>query len=165
MCSSHSTRHSARTVAESATNRDLRLALVRVTLGNLKRKIKTEHSLRSQTDLSGSHNLRAGGTEDIHGGYLQYMAATYFCVKEVAVIACRNEPVLRAYTSTSSFGCHCWACLRFSDRKAKKARAIRFRTLAVSCSKPPPPAVDPAGSLQKRAVSGRCARHLTWPCC
>ena len=84
MCSSHSTRHSARTVAESATNRDLRLALVRVTLGNLKRKIKTEHSLRSQTDLIGCHNIRAVGTEDIPGGYLQYMAATYFCVKEVA---------------------------------------------------------------------------------
>ena len=67
--------------AECVTDRDARLALVRVTSENLKR-----------IDLSGCHNISAGGMEDI----LQYIAETCSGVEEVDVTACSNETVLRA---------------------------------------------------------------------
>ena len=66
--------------AESVRDEDVRLALVRVTSENLKR-----------VDLSGCHNISAGGMEDI----LQYIA-TCSGVKEVDVTACSNEAVVRA---------------------------------------------------------------------
>ena len=67
--------------AESVTDEVVRLALSRVASENLKR-----------VDLSGCHNISAGGMEYI----LQYIAETCSVVKEVDVIACSNEAVLRA---------------------------------------------------------------------
>ena len=66
--------------AEYVTDGVVCLALVRVTSENLKR-----------VDLSGCHNISAGGMEDI----LQYIA-TSSGVKEVDVTACSSEAVLRA---------------------------------------------------------------------
>jgi len=67
--------------AESVTDGVVRLALVRVTSENLR-----------LVNLSGCHNISAGGMEDI----LQYVAEHCSGVEELDVTACSNETVLRA---------------------------------------------------------------------
>jgi hypothetical protein len=67
--------------AESVTDGVVRLALVRVTSENLR-----------LVNLSGCHNISAGGMEDI----LQYVAEHCSGVEELDVTACSNGAVLRA---------------------------------------------------------------------
>jgi hypothetical protein len=76
--------------AESVTDEVVRLALSRVASENLKR-----------VDLSGCHNISAGGMEDI----LQYIAETCLGLKEVDVNACSKEAVLRAVATRARAVC------------------------------------------------------------
>jgi hypothetical protein len=76
--------------AEFVTDGVVRLALVRVTSENLR-----------VVNLSGCHNISAGGMEDI----LQYISVTCASVKEVDVTACSNEAVLRAVATRARAAC------------------------------------------------------------
>jgi ankyrin repeat protein len=79
--------------AESVTDGVVRLALSRVASANLR-----------LVDLSGCHNISAGGMEEI----LQYVADTCLCLKLVIVTACSNDAVLRAVAmrARAVFGVH-----------------------------------------------------------
>jgi hypothetical protein len=135
--------------AESVTDSVVRLALVRVTSENLR-----------SVNLSGCHNISAGGIEDI----LQYIAETCLGVKEVDVTACSNEAVLRAVATRARaalgpLALDLFVLLRSQGEEGKRCSFSNLGSLLLS---PPVLLCDPALAPHENALF-QAAAHGTAP--
>ena len=136
--------------AECVTDGVVRLALLRVTLENLR-----------LVNLSGCHNISAGGMEDI----LQYIAETCFGVEEVDVTACSNETVLRAVATRARaalgpLALDLFALLRSLGEGGKRCSFSNLGSLLLAS--PPLLLFDPALAPRNNALC-QAAAHGTAP--
>jgi hypothetical protein len=140
--------------AESVTDGVVRLALVRVTSENL-----------TLVNLSGCHNISAGGMEDI----LQYVAGHCSGVKEVDVTACSNEAVLRAVATraAAAFGTplamDLFALLRSMGEDGKRCSFSNLCSLLLSDTSSTPLLLFDRGLVPRENALLQAAAHGTAP--
>ena len=138
--------------AESVTDGVVRLALVRVTSENLR-----------LVNLSGCHNISAGGMEDI----LQYVAEHCSCVQELDVTACSNEAVLRAVATRAALGApsalDLFALLRSMGEEGERCSFSNLSGLLLSDTSSPPLLLFDRGLVPRENALLQAAAHGTAP--